>query len=143
MDVKKLLASHKEIDDRINLYLEEIAQLRTLAEKCTLRISGEPFSGAKGLHSDKVGQNAAKIADLEIRIDAEIDKLVDLKEQIMDMVSQLKDPTERAVIERRYILHETTETVADKTGYTPRHIRRVLNSALQHLEELYGDPVCA
>ncbi len=139
MDVKKLLASHREIDDRINLYLEEIAQLRALSEKCTARISGNDISRPKGTYSDKVGKNAAKIADLEIRIDKEIDRLVDLKEQIMGIAALLKDNTSRAVIERRYILHETWEQIADKLGYTSRHITRLHNAAISDLEEIYGD----
>ncbi len=139
MDVKKLLASHREIDDRINVCLEEIAQLRALSEKCTMRISGNDIYRPKGTYSDKVGKNAVKIADLEIKIDREIDRLVELKERIMEIVSSLDSDTGRAVIERRYILHETWDQIADKLGYTTRHISRIHNDAIKRLEEIYGD----
>lgn len=136
MDIKKMLESHKEIDDGINLKLEEIAQLRALAERCTVRMTGE--SRSPGSHSDRVGRNAAKIADLENKIDADIDRLVDLKEKLMYFVSALEDERERNVIERHYILHESFEVIAEKLGYTPRHVHRLHRSALAHLDEHYA-----
>ena len=135
MMIKELLASHKVIDDRINCMLDEIAELRALAERTTVRISGE--SRCRGGYSDKVGANAAKIADLEIKIDREIDRLVDLKEHIIEVVSALEDETERTVTERHYILHESWETIAEKLNYSPRHIIRIHNKAVAHLEEVF------
>lgn len=137
MDIRKLLESHKEIDDSINLKLEEIAQLRALAERCTVKISDE--SRPVGTCSDRVGRNAAKIADLENKINAQIDQLVELKEKIMYFVTALDDENERNVIERRFILHESMEQISEKLGYSPRHIHRMLTSALAHLDEHYAD----
>ena len=137
MDIKKFLESHKEIDDSINLKLDEIAQLRALAERCTAKIGSE--SRSVGTHSDKVGKYAAKIADLENKIDAEIDRLVDRKDEIMYFVRTLDDANERIVTERRYILHESIEKISEKLGYSPRHISRLLSSALEQMEEHYAD----
>ncbi len=137
MDIKKFLESHKEIDDSINLKLDEIAQLRALAERCTAKIGSE--SRSVGTHSDKVGKYAAKIADLENKIDAEIDRLVDRKDEIMYFVRALDDANERIVTERRYILHESIEKISEKLGYSPRHISRLLSSALEQMEEHYAD----
>jgi DNA-directed RNA polymerase specialized sigma subunit len=136
MDIKRLLESHREIDHGIDLKLEEIAQLRSLAERCTIRITGETRSACPA--SDKVGRNAAKIADLENKIDADIDRLVDLKEKLLDIAAALGDENERVIIERHYILHESFEAIAEKLGYTPRHVHRLHRSALAHLEELFG-----
>lgn len=138
MNVKKLLESHKEIDDRIELGLEEIARLRSLAERVTQRISPD-LSRGKGGFSDKVGTYAARIADLELQIDNEIDRLVDVREQIMSMMSAFDDDMLRIIIERRYILHESTEVIAEKVGYTPRHTARLLQKGLAFLEDRYGD----
>ncbi|MBQ9483760.1 MAG: hypothetical protein IJU82_06170 [Ruminiclostridium sp.] len=137
MDIKKLLESHKEIDDDINLKLEEIAQLRALAERCTRRITD--MGGNTGTPSDRVGKNAVKIADLENRIDARIDELVDLKDKIMYFVSALEDDGERVVIERHYILHESFEVIAEKLEYSTRHVMRLHRSALDHLEAHFAE----
>ena len=140
MDVRKLLGSYKEIDHRINLDLEEIAQLRSLAERVTKNTSLCESPG-KGGHSDRVGNYAVKIADLEIRIDREIDRLVDLKERIMTMTSSLDTAAERLIIERRYILGETIDTIAEKLGYSPRHITRMLSKALEKLADIYDKQI--
>ncbi|MBO6302373.1 MAG: sigma-70 family RNA polymerase sigma factor [Ruminiclostridium sp.] len=139
MNIRKILESHKEIDDRINLGLEEIAQLRSLAERVTQRFPAPGEGLWKGGISDRVGNYAVKIADLELRIDKEIDSLIELKEKILEMTSALDDSVERMVTERRYIMHESTETIAEKLGYSPRHITRIQRSALAHLEEMFGN----
>ncbi|MBR5089422.1 MAG: hypothetical protein IK093_08335 [Ruminiclostridium sp.] len=138
MNVRKLLESHKEIDDRIGLGLEEIAQLRSLAERVTRYISFDESRG-KGGHSDRVGDYAVKIAELEMKIDREIDELVALKEKIMKIAGSLDTDLERVIIERRYILHESNEAVAEKLGYSPRHITRMLRNAVEKLEKMYND----
>ena len=138
MDVRKLLESHKEIDDRIELGLEEIARLRSLAERVTRHITLDADHG-KGGHSDRVGDYAVKIAALELKIDREIDRLVELREKIMSIVQSLDSDTERIIIERRYILHESNEAVAERLGYSPRHVTRMHRNALMKLEKIYND----
>ena len=137
MDIRKLLESHKEIDDRIELCLEEIARLRSLAERVTSCISPDASRG-KGGHSDRVGNYAVKIAELEMQTDKEIDRLVELRERIMKIVSSLDDNLERTVIERRYIMHENNEKIAERLGYCTRHITRVHRIALMKLEKMYN-----
>lgn len=139
MNVKRFLESHKEIDDRINTDLEEIAQLRALAERTTRYISFEGGSRPKGIVSDKVGNYAVKIADLEAKIDREIDRLVDIREQIEEMASGLGNETERNVIMRHYILHEPWELVAERLSFCPRHVQRLHKQALEKLEETWRE----
>ena len=139
MNVKRFLESHKETDDRINVGLEEIAQLRALAERTTRYISFDGGSRPKGAVSDKVGNYAVKIADLEAKIDREIDRLVDIREQIEEMASSLGDETQRNVIMRHYILHEPWELVAEKLCFSPRHVMRLHRQALEKLTEMCGE----
>lgn len=141
MDVKRMLLSHKHLDEKINLGLDEIAHLRALAERASVRLGGG--SRPKGTHSDKVGKYASKIADLEKKIDREIDRLVSLKERIIDIAASLEDDTERSVIERHYILHENFTDISEKLGYSIRHITRIHNRALEKLEQMYGDEMSA
>ena len=136
MDIKKLLSSHKEIDERIDLRLEEIAQLRAAAERVTVFHSDTP--SPKGGYSDKVGRTAAKIMDLEIKINEDIDRLVDLKDRIMDIVTLLDDEKQRTIIERRYILHETSFDIAEKLDISQRHVNRLHNQAIEKLESIFG-----
>ncbi|MBR5091776.1 MAG: DUF1492 domain-containing protein [Ruminiclostridium sp.] len=137
MNVKRLLESHKELDDRINLDLEELAQLRALAENVTRHFTLTP--GGKGGSSDKTGIYAAKIADLERKIDREIDRLVEIKDYIKSVISSLENEAERLVLWRRYILHMSAEEIAERLCYSHRHVTRLLKSAISKLETIYAD----
>ena len=85
-----------------------------------------------------MGNYAVKIAELEIQTDKEIDRLVELRERIMKIVSSLDNNLERTVIERRYIMHESNDKIAERLGYCTRHITRVHRIALAKLEKMYN-----
>lgn len=140
MDIRKFLGRHYEIDQSINSKLEQIAELRCLAEKTGIGQIGQ-FCGSHGSggFSDRVGRTAARIIDLENRINDEIDKLVEVKEEIREMIYNLPDSVQRTILERHYLLHEGWEKIADKLGYSPRHITRLHNQAIARLEEIYED----
>lgn len=137
MNIRELLKSHRAIDARIDMKLEHIAELRSLAAKVT----SSPFSEShsKGTYTDRVGRTAAKIIDLEREINEEIDKLVDIKRQIEDLVSLLDDGIQRTIIERHYILNESWEKISEKVGYSRRHITRLHDKAIETLEILCGE----
>ena len=133
MNIKELLKSHFEINNLINMKLEQIAELRALAEKITVSPFSESHS--KGTYTDRVGRTAARIMDLENEINDEIDKLVEVKIKIHETISAIPDGVQRTVLERHYLLHEPFEKISDKVGYSPRHITRLHNQALAALEK--------
>lgn len=137
MNIRELLDSHFEINQLIDMKLEQIAELRSLAAKVT----ASPFSEShsRGTYSDRVGRTAARILDLENEINAEIDRLVEIKIQIRGLASSLSDGVQRAIIERHYILHEPWEKIAEKIGYSRRHITRLHDKAIETLERLYKE----
>ncbi len=139
MNIKELLTSHYEINNAINSKLELIAELKSLAEKVTV----SPFceSHSVGTYSDRVGRTTAKIIDLENEINEEIDRLVEIKIQIKGIIAAVLDGTQRTILERRYILNESWETIGEKLDYSPRHVLRMHNKAVEFLENLYGERI--
>ncbi len=137
MTIRELLKSHSAINSLIDVKLEHIAELRSLAAKVTV----SPFSEshAKGTYTDRVGRTTARIVDLENEINQEIDKLVDLKIKIRDLISALPDGLYRTILERHYILNESWEKISEKVGYSRRHISRLHDKAIDELEELFGE----
>lgn len=135
MDVREILDKHREIDAVIDSKLEQISELKSLATKVTPSYSLE---GKGNGVSDRVGRTVARIVDLENEINEEIDKLVGLQEQIRSMIELLDDYTLKTLLERRYLLHEGWETVADKMGYSSRHITRLHIQAIDTLNKLYN-----
>lgn len=137
MDVKEFLSQHKIIDDCINAKLDEIKELRSLATRLSPSLSGESHS--VGIVSDRVGRTAAKIADLEREVNDQIDRLIEVKAEINAMINSLDDILLRNLLERRYLLGFSWEKIAEDMSYTPRHITRLHNKAIERLQLLYSD----
>lgn len=137
MKIRELLGSHTAVNHLIDMKLEQIAELRSLAEKVTV----SPFteSHAQGTYTDRVGRTAARIADLETEINNEIDKLVEIKLQIRELTASLPDGIQRTIIERHYILNEPWEKISEKIGYSRRHVTRLHDKAIETLEKMYGE----
>ena len=134
MNIKDILARHKTADSVINAKLEQLAELKNLATKITPSVN--PEGRGSGNVSDRVGRTVAKIVDLEQEINEDIDRLVDIKQETMNLIDLLDDIVMRTVLERRYLLHETWEVIAEKMGYSCRHITRLHTEALAELERL-------
>lgn len=135
--VKEFLNRHYEISQSIDAKLEQIEELKSLAQKITVG----PFSESHGSggYTDRVGRTTARIIDLENEINREIDRLIDVKTEIWELIYTLPDSTERVILERHYLLHEGWERIADKLGYSSRHITRLHNRALERLESAFRD----
>ena len=137
MKIKELLNSHHEINNLIDMKLEQIAELRSLAAKVTVSPFSESHS--QGTYTDRVGRTTARIIDLENEINEEINKLVDIKIQIRELIAGLSDRIQRAILERHYILNEPWEEISEKVGYSRRHITRLHNQALETLEKSHTE----
>lgn len=134
-EIKNFLNRHYEISQSIDAKLEQIEELKNLAKKVTTG----PFieSRASGGYTDRVGRTTARIVDLENEINEEIDRLVDVREEMLGLIYTLSDGVLRIILERHYLLHEGWERIADKLGYSPRHITRLHNRALEELEGVF------
>ncbi len=137
MNIRQFLNQHFEINNEINSKLEQIAELRRLGASAPSPIFSE--SRSVGTHSDRVGRTAAKIADLENEINEEIDRLVDLKSRIREIVAAIPDSMQRTILERHYLLGESWEKIGEKVGYSTRHVTRLHNQAIERLEAVYGE----
>ena len=77
MTAKEYLSQAYYLDQRINSKIEQIASLNELARKATVTISDMPGNPNRG--KSAMASAVEKIIDLEAEINAEVEKLVDLK----------------------------------------------------------------
>ncbi len=134
MKIKELLEKYGEIDSAINAKLEIIEELKCLATKVTASV----FAGSGGNgHSDRVGKTTARIIDLETQINDDIDRLVEITEKIESVISVVDNSLHRTILERRYILGQSWERIAENLGYSPRHIKRIHGQIIESLEKIY------
>lgn len=82
MTAKEYLGQAYRIDQRINSKMEQIASLNLLAQKATTVFNDMPGNSTRNIH--RMEDVIIKIVDMESEINADIDKLVDLKKEIDD-----------------------------------------------------------
>lgn len=131
MNVKEYLSQAFTLDQRINSKLEQVASLRELATKATASIHTERVSGTK--QRSPMENTLVKLIELEHEINADIDRLVDLKCEIIDFINQVENPNYRLLLELRYISGNTWEEIADKMQYDLRWIYRLHGKALREI----------
>lgn len=100
MTAKEYLEQAYRIDQRINSKLEQVESLRELSKKAAATLTDMP-GGSRNVHAKE--NIIVKIIDLENEINADIDKLVDLKREIVSVIRSVKNPEYQMLLEQRYL----------------------------------------
>ena len=132
MTAKEYLAQAFRLDQRINSKLEQVSRLRNMAMKATGSFQAERISGTKQ-HSP-MESSLVKVIDLEHEINDDIDRLVDLKREIIEVVNSVQPAEYQLVLEMRYLSFMTWEEIADRMCYSWRNVHYVHGKALQRIE---------
>ena len=127
MTAKEYLGQAYLIDQRINSKLEQVASLNELATKCTSTLTGMPRNPNRGTSTmaDAVG----KIVDLQAEINRDIDRLVDLKREMVRLIKAVDNTEYQTLLELRYLCFRTWEQIAVDMGYSIQHIYRLREKA--------------
>jgi len=126
--VKDYLSQAYRIDQRINSKLEQVQSLRELATKATATLSDTPASGSRNVHS--MSDIIDKMIDLEAEINADIDRLVDLKREIVMVIKWVENPEYQTLLELRHLCFKSWEEIAVTMHYDIRTIYRIHDRAL-------------
>ena len=133
MTIKEYLSQAYRIDQRINSKLEQVQSLRELAVKATSTLSDTYNSSGSG-NKQKMEGVIVKIIDLENEIDEEIDKLIDLKQEIVSLIKQVKNPEYQTLLELRYLCFRTWEQIAVEMSYDLSWVHRLHKKALRKIK---------
>ena len=128
MTAKEYLTQAYRIDQRINSKLEQVASLRDLSTKATSTFSDVPPSGTRDVH--RMEDVICKIIMLENEINAEIDHLVDLKREIREVISAVKNLECQTLLELRYLCFKTWEQIAVQMNYSMLYIEESIVTAI-------------
>lgn len=133
MTAKEYLRQAYRLDHRINSDLEEVSRLRSMAMSITPP-AGEERGGSGSLNTEPSFVRVIhKILELEEKVNAEIDLLVSLKEQIHEVINALGNVDEQAVLRGRYIQNKTWEMIGKELHAGKSTIRRWHSNALDHV----------
>ncbi len=131
MTQKEYLNQAYWLDRRIDSKLEQLSSLKAMATKTTSAMSDDVVSHTRNVQS--MQDVIAKIMDMQAEINADIDRLVDLKSEIMHAIKAVKNPEHQTLLELRYLCFKSWEYVAEQMGYNVRHIYRLHDEAVEQI----------
>lgn len=124
-------------DIHINSLIEEKAQMEALAMKVTSTWGGERVSGSG--NQDKLGDTAAKIIDLERKIDQAVDHFVNKKAEVRAVIGQINNLDHLQLLLKVYFHYKTLEQAACEMNMTYRNVCYIHGRALQTVEFILAD----
>ena len=135
MTAKEYLSQAYWLNQRIDRKLAQVSRLKNMATQATGRFQAERLSGT-GRHSP-MESCLVEVIDLEYEINADIDRLVDLKCELAACILELEDCSQKRVLELRYLDGLTWEEIAKlMRDYDVQRIFQVHGKALQQIEQV-------
>ena len=132
MTAKEYLSQAYRLDQRIRSKQEQIAVLNDLATSCTATMSGMPSSPNRG--NSRMADAVCKIVDLQESIAADMEKLVDLKAEIVSIIKAVDCIEYQLILEKRYISDKSWPEIAVDLGYKMRHLYKLHDEALNSIK---------
>ena len=134
MDTKQYLSQIERLDKMIQNKLSEIYQLKTMA--CSVTVSNDGERVQTSSDKDRLGSTVAKIVDLEKETDMLVDRFVDLKKEIMSIISMIKSEKHREILFKKYFEQKSIYAIAEELGMTDRGCKKAHKRALEEFEKI-------
>lgn len=130
-NIIKYLSRVLFLDVEIQNKEKELAEL----QKDPSRLQGIDFEAhiRTGGTKDPVSSILENIAKLEIQINAELQRLIGLKQNIHNLIESVEDDVYRIILQKKYIHGESDKKIGDCIGFSERHIARLHNRALEKI----------
>ena len=134
MTAKEYLSQAHRLDQRIDAKIAQVASLNDLATKCSATLTGMPRNPNHG--SSTMADAVCKIIDLQDEINRDIDRLVDLKREIVSVIKSVEDTEYQILLEKRYLCFHTWEQIAVDIHYSGKWVQKLHDRALDVVEKI-------
>lgn len=139
MTAKEYLRQAYRLNHRINSDIAEMERLQEMAGSVGSPGFEEHYNPNRPSEAPFV-RCLEKVWDLEQKINSEIDRLIDLKAQMREVIATASNADEQMVLRYRYIHNMTWEQIGDELHADRTTVYRWHNSALNHVT-LPEDPI--
>lgn len=145
MTAKEYLEQYQKAKRKIERLYWDIEELQTLAEGCSKPLDGMPHgSGLKNPTEHFILKKIDKEKELEEQIETTQNLLIEIETIINEIENpELADLLHYRYIEglqfetdKYYIKRTKSNAIADRLGYSPRHVYRMHSEALKEVEKL-------
>ncbi len=118
MTAFEFLSQAYMLDQQIQTKLHQVASLRSIAKSMSPLTGSEPVKHTRNVTA--LEDAVIKILEAERDLNAEIDRLVDLKQEIRDVIAKVQDLTLRLILEKRHLCFEPWLRIGCEMGHTER-----------------------
>lgn len=132
MTAREYLSQARWLDQKIDSDISEASRLRGMAASVGSPGFEENYNPNRPTEASFV-HSLERVWELEQKVNAEIDRLVALKEQIRTLIAKVENPDEQMVLRYRYIHNWTWEQIGNALFADESTIRRWHGRALQHI----------
>lgn len=136
LSAKKYLRQLESIDAQINQDLERLEEMKRSA----MRTGGIDYSRDRVQTSpvgDKLGDNVARYTTFDDEINAEIDRFVDAREQIIREIRELHDVNYVQVLFKVYVQFKSLKATAQEMKRSYNFVLDIHKKALAEFEETH------
>ena len=134
MNAMEFLQQAYMLEQRIQTKLHQITALRSLAETMHSFAGNEPVSHTRNVTS--LQDTVIKIMEQEQELNDEIDRLVDLKKEILDVIGEVRDLDYRLILEKRHLCFESWPRIGEEMGHSDRWAQLKHRMALRAVQEI-------
>ena len=128
MNAKEYLSQAYRMNEKIRSMQDQIDSYRELLTSIHVRLGDEPVKHTR--NEEIMHDTIMKIVAEEEKLNQQIDALVDKKREIAAVISRVRDDDLRLILEKRYLLFQTHEEIADDMKYAEKSITRKLREAI-------------
>lgn len=110
MTAKEFLRQAYFAQQEVEMKLEQIARLESLATRTTCALKGTP-SGS-GVATSKIEQAVVSLQDQRDRLAEEVTDLLRITDKVSTAISQIKNPVEKRILKYRYLCFFSWKQIA-------------------------------
>ena len=129
MTARDYLSQAYRLDQRINSKLEQVECLNGLATKVSSTLTGMPKNPNHA--TSTMADTVTKIIALQAEINNDIERLVDLKREMVAVIKAVSNTERQTLLELRYLCFKTWEQIAVEMNYTVRNVHLLHKEALK------------
>lgn len=128
MTAKEFLKKGMNLNNEINANIQSLDKLRALVYGTASKYDDVRVQTSPGNTQES---NIIKLIDLENEINAKINRLIEYKSKMHDLINSVDNTLYRAILTDRYINCKTWDDIAEELGYSRMQIYRLHEQALR------------
>ena len=116
------------LNHRIDRKLTQLEALKEMAARTTSAMQEDPVRHTKNVHA--MEDVIVKAVDLEREIDSDIDRLAEMKTELMSVINQIDDPDLQSILEQRYIAFNDWTRITESLGFSRSYVFKLHRKAM-------------